>query len=1455
MPTPSPNLPANAGSTPSIPRRPRRLALQVGKTAGLVILGIALLAASALACVWQSLRTESGTRWWLRHVPGLLAEGTRGALLGDFSAQRLTLNWGLSIEIDQLSWQGVHWTPWPARGLWAGLRIDLLRSDAVRIHPKPSPEPAKAPSELKMPLSIEVQSLLIRTLEIAPETSASAGPQSAPAATTPWRDLQASLLIGANAGNAHQLTVRHLDWGALQAEGQAHIEATAPLNLNAHFTVSAQPSSTPPGSSPQLPIPWTAQLECAGPLAEPHLKVALSATTTENPQPAETLTPRLSLEATLRPWDAWPLGMLKAEGSGIDLSSFHATAPRTALRARATASTRSADQPAILMLQLDNDGAGLWNESRVPLRSVSLEAQALPEHLSEVLIRQFKAEWGTRASLGGRTEGSGRVSLNQWSFDTRWTDLQPSLLDARAAAMRLSGPLRVSHHDMLWEAEAQWAGVLLEPLAATALRTPPVELQLSLHTKQSASPHEPEIWMLRHLKARIDAAELRAEGTLSRSQSAAPWHAKGRVNLIHFDPLPWWPGTPGSVWHEGGHRFNGTAIIDLQNSPRSKAAALDRATPLAPWLDWLQGWRGSGRASLTDSRLAGIPLSGSAELQHTGAAPHFQLEVQTGGNLLKLNGALPWPAPTGKAPADAASHLSFDLNASDLARLNPWFTLASPRRTAKSVLSGKVQASGTISSQWPQLNSEGQAEFSNLRWEALQLQSGLLRWHVGNTAASPLDIDLRLAQTTWQGRGLNNLTLQSSGQVDNHKVYLDALIPGQPPLWIQTLQGSSHSPTPALAATAASTTVSMDVQGGWVLEAKAGESTPSAPTGWHGVIQSLRAGRESGAWFRTLGAVKLTADWPPQKTAPKPDGSQPVPPFRLKLAPGRAELAGTTLQWDAVDWAHSPSAPTDLQAHARIESLRVAPILASLQPDFGWGGDLALGLEIHLRTLPEFSIEALIERREGDLQVIEEGNTQPLGLNTLRLMLGFKGGQWTFTQAIAGDTLGVVAGALVATPHPGSIWPDAQTPLQGVLELRVAQLGAWGTWLPAGWRLAGQLHLGAGLGGRWGAPEINGAIDGRNLSLRHLLEGVDITDGTLDIQLSGTSAKIERFSARSGAGNLQIQGTADLGEAPQAALKLSLDHFQLLGRVDRKLIVSGQAELKLTRDTTSLAGQSVIDEGLIDFSRGNAPRLSDDVHIVRAQPATVERSPARPAPTTTTRRPPTIKMKVNLGEKLRLKGRGLETRLQGELDITSPEGQLQVRGKVNAVDGTYRAYAQKLSIDKGTISFTGDASNPRLDIEATRPNTDTRVGVAITGSAQSPRIRLFSEPDMPDTDKLSWLTLGRSSEGLASTDIGLLQTAAVALLSGEHEGPSDQLTRAIGLDELSVRKNEDGGVSQTIVSMGKQLSRRWYVGYERGLNATEGSWQLIYRIAQRFTLRAQTGHENSVDLIWTWRWQ
>jgi translocation and assembly module TamB len=232
---------------------------------------------------------------------------------------------------------------------------------------------------------------------------------------------------------------------------------------------------------------------------------------------------------------------------------------------------------------------------------------------------------------------------------------------------------------------------------------------------------------------------------------------------------------------------------------------------------------------------------------------------------------------------------------------------------------------------------------------------------------------------------------------------------------------------------------------------------------------------------------------------------------------------------------------------------------------------------------------------------------------------------------------------------------------------------------------------------------------------------------------------------------------------------------------------------------------------------------------------------------------------VDLGSKLRLKGRGLNALLVGKLTLTTPNGRMAVHGTVKTESGSYVAYAQNLVIERGSIAFTGPIDNPRLDIQAMRAESptaaasDVKVGVTITGTAQDPRVRLYSDPAMSETEKLSWLILGRGPAGLGGADIGLLQTAASALLAGEGGTPKDSVLGAIGLDELSVRQSENGDARETVVNVGKQISRKWYLGYERSLNETAGNWQLIYRLAQRFTLRAQAGQDNALDLIWSWR--
>ncbi|WP_298834692.1 translocation/assembly module TamB domain-containing protein [uncultured Piscinibacter sp.] len=1360
--------------------------------------GAAAVAVAAASCLFAAalwlLRTEAGAAWVLARLPGLQASGVRGALLGDLDVQRLeiALPRGGLLTIDGASWRGLHLgraSSWRPR-----LTIDRLAAGAVMVKPgAAAPTPTPPPSSLWLPVELQVASLQVETLTLTP------------LGQTPVQQVRARLQLGGEGGTAHRLDDLSLAFGRLRASGSATLGGDAPLPLHATATVVQEGALAN--------ALWSGRATLAGPLAAPRLQAMLRAQPERAaggpPLPAQTL----DLDATLHPFDAWPLGDLQAKAQGLDLSAFHPAAPATALSGSARVTSRAADQLAEVNATLDNAAPGRWNEGRLPLRSLVLALRARPDDPTRLEFRTLQAELGSPRLPAGRVQGQGHWSREGWALQATLAALQPERLDARAPTMRLDGPLTLSGSP---PGAVPQAAAARGELAGTVLdrgRNLPVRLQFDGEWQLDGAA---ERIVLRSAQASAGGARATLAGDARRNAAGAPWQLEGRAALADFDPASWWRGQEDSPWRRGPHKLNARAEFDLTLPTAAAGSALDRLARV----------RGEATLAVADSQLAGVPLRGRLTLRGAAAgAMQATLKAELDGNRVDADGRL----VAGRSGAE--DRWEFHIAAPALAKLAPLVRLAGAD-PASLGMAGSLDASVQARGRWPDIASTGRIDANLLRAGSLQVQRGTARWQAGTALDAPVDAELELAGLTFGTARIDSAQLRAQGSGRAHRLEVVARSNARPPAWTDALQpgaasGSAPAPAPSQARLLA--------QGGFVPGAAA------AVGGWRGTLQLLdaRAAGSESAWLHSRDVALELRGLDSGAAA-------------LLLQPGSAEVFGAMLRWTRVAWeaAHG-GAPARIDAQAEMEPLAVAPVLARLQPDFGWGGDLAVRGQLELRSAPSFSADIVLERQRGDLTVTDETGVQSLGLTDLRFGLNVADGTWSFTQGLAGSTVGVAAGAFVARTSPQATWPPPDTPVSGVLELQVANLGTWGPWVPAGWRLGGALSVSAGIGGRFGAPEYTGAVRGRELSVRNFLQGVHVSDGEVAIALQGDRARIERFGARAGDGTLELRGDATLGATPQARLQLEAQRFQLLGRVDRRIVVSGRSQLQLDRDKLRLDGTLGVDEGLIDFTRSDAPSLSDDVVVTRRPTATTG---TPPRPTGSARMPSVeLDLRVDLGERLRVRGRGLETGLEGELRLTSPGGKLAVNGTVRAADGTYAAYGQKLQIDRGNLVFSGPAENPRLDIEATRPNLDVRVGVAVTGSALNPRVRLFSEPEMSDLDKLSWLVLGRASEGLGRADTVLLQRAAIALLSGGGQGPTGPLTKAIGLDELSVRQSDDE-LRETVVSLGKQLSRRWYVGYERSLNATAGTWQLIYRIAQRFTLRAQSGEDSALDVIWTWRW-
>jgi len=1422
---------------PTPPKRPRRW------LRGIVVLLVLLLAVvvGGVGLAWRALHTEVGSAQVLalaqRFVPGLQITGARGALLGEessFALDALTVDAaGWRVRIAALQWQGLVLSDWQAQAPYLRVRAKSIAAASVDLTPPPpapKPAPTTAPESFPLPISAEVASLRVDKLTLAGQA-------------VPIEAISARL----EAGATHRIEALSLRWRGLALTGRASLGAQAPMPLDAAIELrgEAQPGGVVP--------PWArgaqGTLRAGGTLARIDAKATLAL---EGQQ--------VDAQAQVTPFAPLPVSRLDASFSKLNLAPlaalFDAAAPSTALDGKINLQL-DAREPMALSVALSNAQPGRWDLQRLPLRELNLEARGRDTRW-EIQRAQIQLA-GERGAAAGRVELSGSVDaasgMPVGELNAQLTELLLPALDARAPPLRLAGPIALKHQAQAGDKpfgklsiDARLSGGLAadaKDKTPQALRAAPVRVRV----QGEATPQRVAIATL---EATAGDAVLSGRGQ-AQHDGRGTWRGDAQLKWSAFDPALWLPGEPNAAWRRAGSRIDGDATLTAR-VPTERGFSLAKV-------------EGDISAHIADgSRLASLPIAGQTRLQANGQ----------GG----VNGTLALRAAEQAIDAElridgqGADKLTLRIDAPQLDKL-----AAFGQAVALGPLSGRAKleldASGGLgpwlglpASTAAPLRSRGRVDAQELRAGSLRVAKAQGRWDLTLPAASggaasaladaaltdaALQIDWRSERIEVPGLVVSAMAAQLEGRLADHRGAVRALLRQPQP----AAGAEARAPSAPLlldATLAGQWQASGDTQG-WRAKLPRVVLQPVDPAAAEGLIDTSAASAEAAiaalpalpptgrnAPLPLLIANDLSLSWERQP------GQQ-----RAALEPGALSLLGATLRWSEARWEQADGQPARLDLLAQIEPFAVSALLQRLQPEMGWMGNLRAGGRIEVRSRPDVMVRAEFARLDGDLSVSEFGVETALGLTEALLSVEADAGRWRIVQRLAGGNLGRIDGELRIQADARALFPQAGATLDGSLSAQVESLAGWAAWMPAGWRLGGQLDAALVIGGTVGAPSWTGHVRGSSLALRNSLEGVALQDGRLELRFDGETARLEQLEFKAGNGTLRLSGDARLGAQPIAQLQFAADRATVLGRVDRRVIVSGEAAIKLEAQSLEVRGKLTADEGLIDISRSDAPSLGDDVIVRRA--GDVEAAEAAAAARRGARAV-TLDVVVNLGQRFRLRGRGIDTRLEGELRLTTPRGKLAANGEIRTERGTYEAYGQKLEIEHGVITFVGDIANPRLDIQAIRPNLDTRVGVRVGGSVNAPRIRLFSDPELPATEKLALLITGRDYDSLGGSDTLIMQRAAWALLAGEGGGDGDSfnVAKMLQLDELSVRQNDEGTVKETVVTLGKQISDRVYVGYERGLNATAGNWQVTYRIAQRFTLRAQSGDDPALDLIWLFKW-
>lgn len=1069
-------------------------------------------------------------------------------------------------------------------------------------------------------------------------------------------------------------------------------------------------------------------------------------------------------------------------------------------------------------------------------------AGATPTLAATATLRPWAAQPLTEADL----------RLHQLDVGRLWPQAPTTALSGTARAQPAAGGG--------WTAALDLSNALPGP--ADRQRLPLASLRVRLH-------HDPDgRWRADELVSAVGGGEVRGEG---HWQPAASPRGTGALDLRlrGVNPALLWSrlapaALDGAVTADAGEALRLSAdLAPAGRQPRASAAdalRLREGRLRGRWLPASADWR-AGTLEIDTLRLRALDGELTAQGRWTRGTPAARgtLQLALPGLNAEARGAI--------AARDGGGTLRLALD--DARRALAW---AHSLRAAPWIGPALAQA-------WPALASaqaSGRATAS-LRWDGGLGGFGL----PGGAPAAPPTLDLDL-----QARDLNvSVTAAGDGQPPWRVDRLEARLRGRADeLALRLTAGAGHGAWSGTVDTAGQLRLRPVGRPGW----------PDGQLHLDRLGATLRDARRASApvvWsLDSLSAPTLS--WSGLDSRPRWDAGS----ARWTLAPrveraARAAGAGgaagaVTLGWSRLRWeagALTTDGTLDDLPLAWVDAL-AADADADVGADApgplaraGVGGDLRLGgawsVELPAEADRPPRVSASLERRAGDLalQVFAgaDGSVDDsrvlAGLREARLRVATDGralrAQLRWDSERAGEASADLETALAPPDgtHPAWHWP-AQAPLRGSLTARLPQVGVWSALAPPGWRVRGTVALQARVDGQRDAPRWSGQLQGDDMAVRSAVDGVAFINGQLRATLDGDRLSIDRLAleGRGGAargGTLVASGSARWRTTdtdgprrlqPLIELQATATRLRASVRPDRRLTASGTVQARLDGPRLTLRGGLRADEALILLPDELAPTLGSDV---------VVRGTTRPPEPDGLRVVPDVQLDLDLGPRFEVRGQGIDTRLEGQLSVRSTAALPTPRllGEVRTAAGSYRAYGQRLSIETGVLRFTGPPDNPTLDITAVRPNSAQRVGVQIGGTAQAPRVRLFSEPELPDSEKLAWLVLGRPASG-AGTEAAVLQQAALALIAGRGGDPAGGLAGAFGLDSIGVSTgtpNADGTPGAGALTLGKRLTNDLYLSYERSLAGALGTVAVFYDLSRRVTLRASAGAENAVDLIFT----
>jgi hypothetical protein len=441
--------------------------------------------------------------------------------------------------------------------------------------------------------------------------------------------------------------------------------------------------------------------------------------------------------------------------------------------------------------------------------------------------------------------------------------------------------------------------------------------------------------------------------------------------------------------------------------------------------------------------------------------------------------------------------------------------------------------------------------------------------------------------------------------------------------------------------------------------------------------------------------------------------------------------------------------------------------------------------------------DVLLSLDGADDQLVLSGEIRPTSYPAVTLSgkMPFKPGEWA--------------------DNPGSVLEEKFEARANIPRL---ELASFQKMVPNASTLQGAIEGYFSATGTIGKPDLSGELrlSGGAFALKDS-EVPPVSGASASVKLRGKEVLLDSLALELAAGTVSGRGSVNLADAAKPVFDLALKGTSLPLKRDESMIVRADADLSLRGDlqNATIGGTVDIVDSLYyrDFeilpvrvpftapSRPKLPTIDPD-----------EKTEAMPEPF----RNWALDVRVRTRDPLLIRGNLADGTAIADVRFGGTLGNIQPQGNAIIGNATARLPFSTLKVDNGAVVFTpAGGLNPELNIRGTSTVGRYEINIFFYGPVNAPKTALTSDPPLPESEIMTLLATGTTSEGLEGGQAATLK-AAQLLVEEWRKGRlpfAEQVAKVLEvINRVDVRIGEDDPLTgKRLNSATIQLHDRWYV--------------------------------------------